>query len=158
MQTLLNLNLNQAQQLAWLHQHPSPATSREALARLLETTRLCLEAFDNEHIVSTQSQLEDVLIQTLIAMKTLDMQPEAALQRGLERVQQTTTQRAFHIFADHVEIRVQDDIRGEWMLYTQQDYEAALSLAHELGCRIVHEEAQQLGLFARGKDHADTPR
>jgi hypothetical protein len=139
--------LTQAQHQAWLRQNPVPATSREALGRLLETTRQCVEAFEADQLVTAQNTLEDVLIQTLIAMRTLSMQPDQALHRALERMQEDWGKRAFHIFTDRVEIRVQGELRGEWPLYSQHDYDQALNLARELGCDIIHEEACQLGLF-----------
>jgi hypothetical protein len=145
------MSLNQAQHLAWLRQNPAPATSREALGRLLETARLSLEALDTDHIVTAQNTLEDVLIQTLVAMKTMSLQPDQALQRALSRMQDAWGKRAFHIFSDHVEIRVQDELRGEWPLYTLHEYNQALSLARELGCDVIHEEACQLGLFTNAR-------
>jgi len=147
------VTLTQAQHLAWLKQNPTPATSREALGRLLETTRLCLEAFDEDRLLSAQTGLEDVLIQTLIAMKSLNIQPDHALQRALSRLDEQNGKRAFHIFEDRVELRVQGEIRGEWPLYSQQDYQMALNLARELNCDVVHEEACQLGLFQHARLH-----
>lgn len=152
--TQTTMSLNQAQHLAWLRQSPAPTTSREALGRLLETARLSLEALDADHIVTAQNTLEDVLIQTLIAMKTMSLQPDQALQRALERMQDAWGKRAFHIFSDRVEIRVQGDVRGEWPLYSQHDYNQALHLARELGCDVIHEEACQLGLFTNARLNA----
>ena len=151
------VTLTQAQHLAWLKQNPTPATSREALGRLLETTRLCLEAFDEDRLLSAQNGLEDVLIQTLIAMKSLNIQPDHALQRALSRLDEQNGKRAFHIFEDRVELRVQGEIRGEWPLYSQQDYQMALNLARELNCDVVHEEACQLGLFQHARLHQGRP-
>jgi len=143
-----SITLAQAQHLAWLRQDPAPATSREALGRLVETARLCMEAFDEDQLITAQNTLEDVMIQTLISMKSLSIQPDQALQRALERMQDTQGKRAFYIFTDRVEIRVQGEIRGEWPLYSQHDYQQALNLARELGCDVIHEEACQLGLFS----------
>jgi hypothetical protein len=146
-----SLTLVQAQQIAWLRQNPAPATSREALGRLMETIRLCVEAFEQEQLLSTQNSLEDVLIQTMIAMKSLNIMPDQALQRALARLENKEGQRAFHIFEDRVELRVHGENRGEWPLYSQQDYRMALSLARELECDVIHEEACQLGLFQNAR-------
>lgn len=140
--------LQQAQQLAWLHQQPAPATTRQALARLHETIRQCLELFDAQQLVGAQSLLEDSLLHSLVAMKRLNLDPDLALERALARLQAGATRKAFHIFGNRVEIRVGQDVRGSWPLYAEADYEAALQLARELGCDVVHEEASQLGLFA----------
>lgn len=141
------LTLTQAQHLAWLYQQPAPSTIREALGRLQETVRRCQEALDAERLVVAQSLLEDSHLQLLVALKAFDIQPEPALHRALNRLKEGADKRAFHIFADRVEIRVGMDLRGEWRLYSQQDYDIALRLAHELGCSVIHEEACQLGLF-----------
>lgn len=143
-------NLTQAQHLAWLHQQPASLTTREALARLLETIRQCSESFEGGALPQAQVLLEESLLQVLVAMRTLDLQPDAGLQRALNRLQQSDTQRAFHIYADRVEVRVQNEVRGGWPLYAQSDYEAVLQLARELNCAITHEEAFQLGLFNTG--------
>lgn len=117
----------------------------------METTRLCLEAFDTDQLLSAQNNLEDVLIQLLVAMKSLNIQPDQALQRALARLDDNSGKRAFHIFEDRVELRVQGEIRGEWPLYSQQDYQMALNLARELNCDVLHEEACQLGLFQHAR-------
>jgi hypothetical protein len=151
-------DLSSAQDLAWLHQDPPPATSREAVGRLLETARLSLDAFDRGQLIAAQSLLEDTLIQILVGMRSLDINPDQALQRGLTRLRGTSaSHRAFHIYADRVEIRVHGEIRGAWPLFSQADYDGALVLAGDLGCDIIHEEACQLGLFDRGNVGASSP-
>lgn len=142
-----SLTLTQAQHLAWLHQQPAPATIRESLNRLQEAVRQCQEALEAERVVAAQTLLEDTHLQVLIALKMFDLQPEQALQRALARLKEGADKRAFHIYSDRVEIRVGVETRGEWYLYSQHDYDAALRLAHELGCTIIHEEVFQLGLF-----------
>ena len=142
------MNLAAAQDVAWMRQDPVPATSREALGRLLETAHLMMDAFGRGQLIGTQSLLEDTLIQTLVAMRSLDVNPDQALQRGLSRLQSgTSTHRAFHIYADRVELRALGEVRGGWPLYVQSDYDGALALARDLGCDVIHEETWQLGLF-----------
>jgi hypothetical protein len=142
------IDLTSAQALAWMRQDSAPATSREALGRLLETVQLGVAAFDRGRLLGAQALLEEALIRILIAMRSLDINPDQALQRGLARLQgDGGSRRAFHIYADRVEIRAQGDVRGGWPLYAQSDYDAALTLARDLGCDVIHEEACQLGLF-----------
>lgn len=153
---LSSVSLSQAQQWAWLYQQPVPETMRQALGRLQETVRQCQDALENGQLVSAQTLLEDSQLQVLVAMKACDIQPELALQRALSRLKDAD-KRAFHIYADRVEIKVGLEVRGEWPIYSQHDYEAALRLAHELGCSAIHEEACQLGLFDGSRvQHAGT--
>lgn len=147
------LSLTEAQRLACLHGQHSPTTSREALGRVLESARFALESFDADQLLTTQGSLEDTLLRVLVAMNSLNIQPELALQRALSRLKEGPSQGTFHIFVDRVEIHAQGEIRGEWPLYSQSDYEAALRLAHELGCTVVHEDSCQLGLFQHVRLH-----
>jgi hypothetical protein len=143
-----HVNLKSAQDWAWASQKQTPETASEALGRLYETVRLLLRTFEDAQLLKSQSLLEDSLLQTLVAMRSLSMDPDAALNRGLQRLRcGNESERAFHIFSDHVEIRVHGESRGQWPLYSQGDYDAAISLARDLGCDIVHEDACQLGLF-----------
>ncbi len=153
--TLPMTDLASAQQIAILHESKPALTVREAIGRFSETARLCLESLDAGQWVTAQELLEDSLIQTLLAMRSLDVNPDHALRRGLTRLEKGTERRAFHIFADRVEIRVHDDIRGEWPIYTQADYDNALKLAYELGCNVVHKDGQQLGLFGPLPERAE---
>ncbi len=139
--------------MASLHRQSSPTTSREALGRVLESARFALESFDADQLMTTQISLEDTLIRVLVAMNSLNIQPELAMQRALSRLQEGHAQGTFHIYVDRVEIQAQGEIRGEWPLYSQSDYEAALRLAHELGCTVVHEDSCQLGLFQHVRLH-----
>jgi hypothetical protein len=147
------LSLSEAQRLACMHPQGAATTSREALGRLLETARMALDSFDEDHLLTTQTSLEDALVRTLMAMKSMNMNPDQALHRALGRLKEGNPQGAFHIYADRVEIHVQGEIRGEWTLYSQSDYENALHLARELGCDVIHEESCQLGLFQHIRLH-----
>ncbi len=139
--------------MASLHHQSSPTTSREALGRVLESARFALESFDADQLLTTQGSLEDTLLRVLVAMNSLNIQPELALQRALSRLKEGSSQGTFHIFVDRVEIHAHGEMRGEWPLYSQSDYEAALRLAHELGCTVVHEDSCQLGLFQHVRLH-----
>jgi len=147
-------DLKSAQDWAWQHQSLAPETASEALGRLYETVRLLRQSFEESQLLKSQSLLEDTLVQTLISMQSLSMNPDAALARGLERLRgDDSPERAFHVFSDHVEIRVHGESRGQWPLYSQGDYDSALKLARDLGCDVIHEDACQLGLFSIARDH-----
>jgi hypothetical protein len=139
--------LDDLQQLAWLRQSRKPETNREVLSHLAETARCCLSAFEENQLVLAQTTLDDLLVETLIAMQTLEIRPSLAVKRAINRLEQPAGSRLFHVFTDRVEIRVNQEIRGQWPLFTMNDYQAALRLAHELGCDVIHEEAYQLKLF-----------
>lgn len=134
------------EQLWQLQPHP-PKTVLDSLARIQTTVDSCIQAFQGNQWVMAQTLLEDTLAQALIATKMLDIQPDRALNRAIGRMREAASQQVFHIYADRVEIRVGSELRGGWALYTQDDYENAIQVAHTLGCDIIHHEAYQLGLF-----------
>ncbi len=141
------MQLNDAQITAWGQQQPPPQTTQEALGRLHETVQNCLKAFQGDQLVHTQAHLEDTLLQTLVAMRSLGLEADRGLMRALARGKQSVEQRFFLIFPDRVEIRVAGEYRGGWPLYTQDDYAATLQVARDLRCEVQHTDAQQLDLF-----------
>ncbi len=146
------MQLDEALNMIWAQQVVRPQTSKEALGRLSESIRYCLEAFEQDQLVHTQVLLEDTLPQILIAMKTLGIEPSAALRRAMSRMSQQSNQRAFHIYPDRVEIWAEGECRGNWPLYSDEDYRNVTRLARELGCEIIHSDSRQLGLFQNVKE------
>ncbi|MBY0405209.1 MAG: hypothetical protein K2X66_15025 [Cyanobacteria bacterium] len=141
------MNLLEAQQAVWNHQTQPPQTTQEALARLQKNVQRVVDAFACDQLVQAQMSLEDGLAQVLVTMKSFGMDPERALLRSITRMRQTTEKRFFLIYPDRVEIRVSGEYRGGWPLYTEEDYIAAIQVARELHCEIIHTDAQQLDLF-----------
>lgn len=145
--------LDDIQKLVWLKQGAKPETNREVLARLSEGAKVCLNAFSDNQLVKAQAALDDLLVHVFIAMQSLELRPSQAIQRALSRMEKYPDNRFFHVYTDRVEIRVNKEVRGAWPIYTMSDYQAALRLAHELECDVIHEEAYQLELFQTGGTH-----
>lgn len=141
------MHLQEAQETVWSQQNPAPQTTQEALGRLLKTVQGALESFESDQLVQAQMGLEDGLVQVLVAMRTLGLDPERGLMRAMTRMRQTPGKRIFLIYPDRVEIRVSGEYRGGWPLYTDDDYAATLQVARELRCDIVHTDAKQMDLF-----------
>lgn len=140
--------LDQIQKMIWLKQPPLPETNLEVLAKLSDSARICLQAFEHDQVVQAQSTLEDILVQVFIAMRVLQLKPSMALERALTRLDNQKNEiRIFHVYADRVEIRVNHEVRGQWPLYTLNDYQSTLRLAKELNCDLIHEDTCQLTLF-----------
>lgn len=142
-----SLSLQEAQNLANLYEQSLTDTTKESLSRLQESIRYAVQCFENEQWLSTQTALEEAMIRLLVAMSRLNMEAEPAFQRAINRLKSAKLSGTFHIFEDRAELWVQNEVRGEWPLYTEAEYKALLRLAQDLGCPVIHEEACQLGLF-----------
>ena len=142
-----SLHLSEFQKMVAIRLQPPAMTIRECLGRVQTTLMEAQAALDQGMVVNAQTLLEDTHLQLLAALNAFHIQPEAGLVRAWSRLQHKGEKRAFHIFDDRVEIRVGNETRGGWPLYSEHDYRAALKLAQELDCRIIHEEVRQMSLF-----------
>lgn len=142
------MHLEEAQQNLWIHQQDVPKTTQESLARVSQVLLNCINAFQGDRLIEAQTALEDTLAQVLIALKSMNVQADRAVERCIKRMEKEDSDgRIFHIYKDRVEIQVGLETRGGWPLFSNEDYEAALALARTFGCDVVYHEAQQLDLF-----------
>jgi hypothetical protein len=142
------MHLSDAQLAAWSGLADLPETTRDAMGQLAETSRRCMEAYGEDRLVEAQMALEDTLLRTFIAMKSMGINAEDGMKRALARLEaQSKEQRVFHIFPDRVEILVGSESRGGWPLYTEEDLELALQTAQSLGCDVEYRDGRQLGIF-----------
>ena len=142
-----SINLKDAQMAAWRQTSSQPETLQEALGRLEHLVLACQKAFQTDQLVITQSTLEDLLAHVLIALKVLELDPDQSLGRALERMKSGKGRPVLQIFSDRVEIRVGDEHRGGWPLFTEADYENALQVAGSLGFEVAHQDSRQLDFF-----------
>ncbi len=153
----IEMHLEAAQKNLWIHQQEAPRTTQEALARVSQALLDCINAFQEDQLVEAQISLEDTLAQVLIALKSMNIQADRAVERCIERMEKAGAEgRVFHIYKDRVEIQVGMEIRGGWPLFSNEDYEAALALARTFGCEVAYHEAQQLNLFRNSKPPSRT--
>lgn len=137
----------------WLYQaHPESVKAesiRQAIAQLKEAAESAARAQDNDRVTAVQQALEEALVHVLSALKLSGVSPEAGLQRAWLNGQAAggENNRAFHVFHDRVEVRVGDDVRGSWPLFTLEDYQSFVAMARELACPVVHHGNRQLALF-----------
>ena len=142
----------------WQQQETPPETTQAALAQLSDTMLRCVGGFAAGQVVETQRLLDDTLVQVLLSMKTMNMNPDLALERSLAR-QESATQpprRKFHLYRDRLEVHVGDQLRGGWPLYSQADVDAVVALARTFECDIHHHDAEQLDLFVPSADSTST--
>lgn len=143
--------------MVWEHLPTPPQTSQEAMKTLEGIVKACLKSYQQGHWVRAQMGLEDTLLQVLVAMKKMGLDPDRSVARSLSRMNHASSyDQTFHIFPDRVEIRVAGEYRGGWPVFSSEDIEAARQLAQELGCEVRQsdEALTQLDLFV---EHSPQP-
>ncbi|MBX2860566.1 MAG: hypothetical protein KTR14_04990 [Vampirovibrio sp.] len=147
---MVSKTIREVQQEAWISVAEPPQTTRQGLEALQQKVAKCLEQLQDEQLPQCQSSLEDALLQTLVAMKTMNLDADRGFERAVARQQVTSLrQRAFHVYPDRVEIWAGAEIRGGWPLYTPEDVEAVVTLASQFECEVVYRDTKQMPLFAK---------
>lgn len=104
-----------------------------------------LKAFMRSDVEEGQKELEDAFSCMLIAMKMMNVDLDKVIYRQIEKMQ-TDSSKTMHIFSDRVEMRIDNEIKGGWNIYSQEDVADAQKMAQEFKCKIVWEGATQLSL------------
>lgn len=140
------MELKKAIELIWENRRYKTASETEALSHLNEEVAESLKAMLRGDRQTTQNELEDAFSCLLIAFKTLKINPEDAVMRQVNKMKKHS-KRIMHIFPDRVEIRVDNEVRGGWAIWSADDFKEAEKMAREFNCEIVKEDqSQQLTL------------
>ena len=139
------MKLKEAQNVIWQNRKYEPKSAIEAISHLLQETTKSLTAFKQNENETGQKELEEAFSCLMIAMKMLEINPEDTVYRQIERMQ-TDTSRVVHIYSDRVELSVDNERKGSWNIYSQEDILDAKKMAQELKCKIIFEDATQLTL------------
>jgi hypothetical protein len=93
-----------------------------------------------------QDELEDALSCILIAFKMLNISPEKAVLRQINKMQ-VSPQKIMYIYSDKVEIFVNQELKAGWVIWSADDLKEAEKMAREFNCEIIKEDrSQQLTL------------
>lgn len=75
----------------------------------------------------------------LIVFKTLKIDPEGAVLRQINRMKEQSN-KIMHIYSNRVEIRVNNEVKGGWAIWSIDDLKDAEKMAREFNCQIVKED------------------
>jgi len=139
------MKLKEASETIWENRKYEPKSPIEALSHLNDEVSKSLKAFMRNDFEEGQKELEDAFSCLLIAMKMLNINVDETVHRQINKMQ-TDTNKTMHIFSDRVEMRVDNEIKGGWNIYSQEDIYDAQKMAQEYKCKIVWEGATQLSL------------
>lgn len=136
------MKLKEAVDLIWENRKYDTKSETEAVSHLNEEVAESLKALSKGDKETAQAELEDALSCLFIAIKVLNIDPEEIIHRQINRMKNQQT-RTMHIFSNKVEIRVGDEIRGGWAIWSADDLKEAQKMAKEFKCKIIQEERNQ---------------
>ena len=139
------MELKEAVEIIWENRKYEPKSAISAISHLNEEIAKSLKALMQNYSEEAQKELEDAFSCMLIAIKMLNIDPDSVIYRQIERMQ-IDTNKTMHIFSDRVEIRVDNEIKGGWNIYSQEDIKDAQKMAQEFKCKIAWEDVTQLSL------------
>lgn len=133
------MQLKEAVELIWENRRYDTASETEAISHLNEEVAECLKALLRGDKEKANLELEDALSCMFIAFKVLDVDPEQIIWRQINRMK-TQPQRIMHIYSNRVEIKVGDEVKGGWAIWSYDDLKDAKKMAKEFKCKISIEE------------------
>lgn len=133
------MEIKEAIELIWNNKKYESQSVIEVLSHLNEEVAESLKALLKNDEQKAQEELEDALSCMLIAIKILNINPEDAIQRQIDRMQ-SSLEKTMHIFSDRVEIRVGNQVKGGWTLWSTDDLAEAFKVAQEFKCKVIHED------------------
>lgn len=139
------MNLQEAVDEIWENRKYEPSSYIEAISHLNEEVAESLKAILSGNKETAQAELEDALSCMFIAFKMMDIDLDEVVERQVNQMK-SAPKKTMHIFSDKVEIRVGDEVKGGWAIWTSQDIKDAQKMAKEFKCKIIWEGANQLSL------------
>ena len=140
------MELKEAVNLIWENRKYETKSETEAISHLNEEVAESLKALLKGERDRAQNELEDALSCLFIALKVLNIDPDDVVKRQIKRMKKDPS-RTMHVFSNKVEIRVGDEIKGGWAIWSADDLKEAQRMAEEFKCRIIWEGETQLNLF-----------
>jgi len=140
------MEINKAIELIWENRKYKTTSETEAVSHLNEEVAESLKALLKGDKEKAQNELEDALSCLLIAFKVLNIDPDEAINRQITRMTNQSV-RTMHVFSDRIEIRVGEQVRGGWSIWSSDDLKEAERMAREFECEIIMEDgSKQLDL------------
>ncbi|WP_218081896.1 hypothetical protein [Anthocerotibacter panamensis] len=115
----------------------------EAIKALNEEVTEALIAWLRGNQTRSREEITEALPRLLVAMRLLGIDPVAVLRQKALQVAQR--QRMMCIVGNRVEVRVGEELRGSWTIWSEEDLREVHRLAEEFDCQLVHLDEEPNG-------------
>ena len=133
------MDIKDAIQEIWNNKRYESNSITEVLSHLNEEVAESLKAMLKGDKLKAQAELEDAFSCMLIAMHVLEIDPDEAIKRQIDRMGDHE-EKTMHIFSDRVEIKVGNKVKGGWVIWSAEDLADAFQVAQEFNCKVIKEE------------------
>ena len=133
------MDIKIAIQEIWNNKRYESNSITEVLSHLNEEVAESLKAMLKGDKMKAQQELEDAFSCMLIAMHVLDIDPDDAIRRQIDRMGDQE-EKTMHIFSDRVEIRVGNKVKGGWAIWSTEDLAEAFQVAQEFNCKVIKDD------------------
>ncbi len=115
----------------------------EAIKALHEDVTEGLSAWVRGNQARSREEMIEALPRLVVALRLLGLDPVAILQNKAQQVSQR--QRVMCVIGNRVEIRVGEELRGSWTIWSEEDLREVHRLAEEFDCQLVHMDEEASG-------------
>jgi hypothetical protein len=115
----------------------------EAIKALNEDVTEVLIAWLRGNQTRSREELTEAFPRLLVAMRMLGLDPVALLRQKAQQV--TQRQRVMCVIGNRVEVRVGEELRGSWTIWSEEDLKEVHRLAEEFDCQLVHLDEEPNG-------------
>ncbi|OGO78058.1 MAG: hypothetical protein A2Y23_13135 [Clostridiales bacterium GWB2_37_7] len=131
------MDMKEALMLIWENRKYTTDDPKEVISHLNEEVAESLKALLKGDNDKAKRELEDALSCIMIAMKVLDVDIEEAVKRQITQMKNKNS-KIMIVKKDKVEIYVNDELKGGWSIWSDEDIKEAQKLAKEFGCIIIN--------------------
>jgi NTP pyrophosphatase (non-canonical NTP hydrolase) len=136
------MDINEAIEKIWQNKKYESSSAIEVLSHLNEEVAESLKALTKGDKIKAAEELEDAFSCMLIALKMLDIDPDEAVNKQIYRMS-SGKEKVMILYSDRVEIRVADEVKGGWTLWSTEDLADALKVAQEFNCKVIRAQEHQ---------------
>lgn len=130
------MELQEALNKIWESQRYQTKSPLEALKYLNEEVTEALVAWLRGNPDKSRQEICEALPRLLVAMRLLGLDPAEVIKQKAQTA--TQRQRIMYIIGNRVEVRVGDELRGSWTIWSEEDMREVHNLASEFECSLVH--------------------
>ncbi|BAC92337.1 MAG: hypothetical protein KME03_09060 [Aphanocapsa lilacina HA4352-LM1] len=154
------MDLQEALEKIWESQRYQTKSPLEALKYLQQEVLEAQLAWLRSNPDKARQKICEALPRLLVTMRLLGLDPQGVLEQKAAGA--TQRQRIMYIIGNRVEVRVGDELRGSWTIWSEEDLREVHNLAREFECILVHtppEDANsyQVGFFNSGGNGSSYP-
>jgi NTP pyrophosphatase (non-canonical NTP hydrolase) len=150
------MDLQEALAKIWEDPRYQTKSPLEALKHLNEEVTEALIAWLRSDQIRARQELTEAFPKLLVALRLLDIDPVQLIQEKAK--QANRRQRIMYIVGNRVEVRVGDELRGSWTVWSEEDLKEVHRLAEEFDCQLIQAPEESINTaYGYGTNGYDRP-